>query len=284
VRLQQTWQGLPVYGGEVLVHLNRTGQPVLFMGRHFRSPIDVTSVVPAVSVAAAIAETDAALRTKTAFITLSPQMQHLLDYTGPVSELVVFHTSLTAAPALAWHITTRPSIISRWESFVDARTGAVLQQYESSCSANGPRTASAADLNGVTRTFNTYEWNNQFYMLDGAQPMFNLAGSTMPGGPVGALMTFDAGNAVVSGATVTQMMSPTNAWTATNQRSAVSAHYNAGVAYNYFRTTHNRSSIDGTGGTIISVVRVADPANGQRLDNAFWNGRFISLGLTQFNS
>jgi bacillolysin len=284
VRLQQIWKGLPVYGAEVVVHLDENGQPALFSGRYFRSPFAVASVTPVLAATAAIAQAETGLRAKTTFSVIPPHMQQLLHYTGPTTELVVFHLGAASAPLLAWHVTTRTSIISQWETFVDARTGTVVQQYESSCSVNGPRTATAPDLNGVSRTFNTYEWNNQFYLLDGAQPMFNLAGSTMPTAPNGALMTFDSGNAIPSVSTVTQMTSATNTWTASTQRSGVSAHYNAGVAYNYFRTTHNRNSIDGVGGTIISFARVADPANGQRLDNAFWNGSamFYGEGNTAF--
>ena len=37
-------------------------------------------------------------------------------------------------------------------------------------------------------------------LLDGAQPMFNLARSAMPGAPVGALQTLDGNN--TSGATI----------------------------------------------------------------------------------
>jgi len=276
IRLRQLWQGLPVHAGEVVVHLNRHGQATQMTGRYFRSPVAVATVAPTVAAGTAIARAEAGLRVKTTFAPLSAQMQQLLDYTGPVTELVVFHTSLTAAPVLAWHVTTRPSVVSRWESFVDARTGAVLQQYESSCTVNGPRTATAPDLNGVTRTFNTYEWNNQFYMLDGAQPMFNSTQSVFPSAPVGALITLDARNTNGNGS-LFHTTSTNNTWNLTSQRTAVSAHYNASVAYNYYRTIHNRSSIDGAGGTIISVVHVTE-TNGTGLDNAFWNGRFISYG------
>ena len=278
VRLQQVWQGLPVYGAEVVVHLDKNGQPALFTGRYFRSPTAITSVVPALSAAAAVVQAETQLRAKTAFSTIPTHLQQLIHYRGPETELVVFHSSAAAIPVLAWHVTTRSSLVHRWESFVDAHTGDILQEYESSCSTNGPRTASAPDLNGVARTLNTYEWNNQFYMVDGAQPMFNLARSVMPDSPVGALMTLDAGNTVPSSTTLTHAMSPTNTWTAATQRSAVSAHYNSQVAYNYFRTVHSRSSIDGAGGTIISIVRVADQATGQALDNAFYSEPIMCYG------
>lgn len=281
VRLGQRWRGLPVYGAEVLVHLDGAGRPVLFTGRYYRTPAAVTSARPAVGKDAAAAAAENALRTRTVVGPLSTAARQVLAYPGPATELVVFHPGPDAPPVLAWHVTTRPSFAERWESFVDARTGRVLRQDESSCRINGPSAATAPDLNGVARTLNTYEWNGQFYLLDGAQPMFDLAHSTLPAKPVGALLTLDAHN--TDGGTLNFETSAANDWTAPAQQSAVSAHYNAAVAYNYFRTVHNRHSIDGANGTILSVVHLTKQ-DGSGLDNAYWNGNLMAYGEgnTQF--
>ncbi|MDQ3073898.1 MAG: M4 family metallopeptidase, partial [Bacteroidota bacterium] len=58
---------------------------------------------------------------------------------------------------------------------------------------------------------------------------------------------------------------------------AVSAHYNAGVAYEYFRTIHGRNSFDNLGGSIYSIINVADD-DGTSLENAFWNGKAMFYG------
>jgi Zn-dependent metalloprotease len=60
-------------------------------------------------------------------------------------------------------------------------------------------------------------------------------------------------------------------------KAAVSAHYNAKITYDYFRTTFNRNSINGLGGNIISMVNVADE-DGSSMANAFWNGQAIFYG------
>ncbi|GAB2966952.1 hypothetical protein GCM10027048_41980 [Hymenobacter coalescens] len=273
VRLTQQWRGLPVYGAEVVVHLDGSGQPKLFSGRHFRTPTGLTDTAPALAGPAAAAQAEAALRRHTAVVALSADVQRLLEYTAPETELVVYHPEAYAAPVLAWHVITRPTVLQRWETLVDARTGTVLRQFESSCSANGPAQAVGTDLNGVTRTLNLYEWNSRMYFIDGAQPMFNLGRSTMPDDPVGALLTLDANNTRQTGPTISHV----NTGGSGPNRSAVSAHFNAAVAYNYYRTTFNRNSLDGAGGTMISIVRLAD-SDGTGLDNAFWNGRFIVYG------
>ncbi|KUG07818.1 hypothetical protein ASU33_16055 [Solirubrum puertoriconensis] len=274
VRLEQTWRGLPVYGAEVIVHLGSDGQPKLFSGRHYRTPSSVSTIAPSLAGSTAAETAAGALRSKTHVTQLSSNEKQLLEYTGPTTQLVIYHPEANAAPVLAWHVTTRPSLLERWETLIDAHTGGVLKQYESSCTANGPRTAQARDLNGTTRTVNTYEWNSRFYLIDGAQPMFNLGRSTMPDAPVGALLTLDANNTRSNNATLSHVGSTNNTW---SNPSAISAHTNAAQAYNYFRSTFNRNSLDGAGGTMISIVRLADE-DGTGLDNAFWNGKFIAYG------
>ncbi|WP_162910536.1 M4 family metallopeptidase [Hymenobacter oligotrophus] len=274
VRLEQTWRGLPVHNAEVVVHLGADGQPKLFTGRHYQTPSALPDVTPAITGSAAADRASLALRSKTHVAQLSAEQQRLLDYTAPATQLVIYHPESYTSPVLTWHVTTRPSLLERWETFVDARTGTVLKQYESSCTANGPRTAQARDLSGTTRTVNTYEWNNRFYLIDGAQPMFNLGRSSMPDGPVGALLTLDANNTRSTNASFSHVGSTNNTW---NNPSAISAHANAAQAYNYFRSTFGRNSLDGAGGTMISIVRLADD-DGTGLDNAFWNGKFIAYG------
>lgn len=276
VRLAQQYLGVPVYGAEVLVHLDASGQPTLFTGRYVRTPVMLTSVVPTLAAAAAASAAEVALRGKGQTIQeFSAATRQLLHYDGPITELVVYQAAPDVAPVLAWQVTTQSSVQHRWETLVDARTDAVLKQLDLVCNADGPRTATSPDLNGANRTFNTYQVGNAFYLIDASRPMFNAGQSKMPDNPVGALLTLDAGN--TDGKTnLSQITTSNNSWGGVT-RSAISAHYNAGVAYEYYRTVHKRNSLDGAGGTIISVVRVSQE-DGSGLDNAFWNGQFMSYG------
>ena len=68
--------------------------------------------------------------------------------------------------------------------------------------------------------------------------------------------------------------SANNVW---SEKSSVSAHANAGLAFDYFKNTHARNSINGSGGSIISVVNVSDD-DGSSLANAYWNGQAMFYG------
>jgi Zn-dependent metalloprotease len=62
-----------------------------------------------------------------------------------------------------------------------------------------------------------------------------------------------------------------------NNKAAVSAHYNATRAYEYFLQTHGHNSVNGRGGNIISFINVAED-DGSSMENAFWNGQAAFYG------
>ena len=147
---------------------------------------------------------------------------------------------------------------------------------------NGPFTANETDLLGINRTINTYEVNGTYFMYDGSRPMFDI-NSDLPSDPKGMIVTVDGlGNYPNNNNfDYSVITSSNNSW---NYPAAVSAHYNGGEAYQYFKTTHNRESINGSGGTIISFFNIGDE-NGSDMDNAFWNGAamFYGNGNQAFN-
>lgn len=67
--------------------------------------------------------------------------------------------------------------------------------------------------------------------------------------------------------------SANNTWNAT----AVSAHYNAGFAYDYYVNKFARNSIDGNGGNVMSIINITED-DGSAMDNAFWAGTAMFYG------
>ncbi|MFD2572845.1 M4 family metallopeptidase [Spirosoma soli] len=271
IRLMQTHRGIPVLGSELVAHLT-DGDVTLLNGRYKPVP-EALSTTPTLTLdqAAALALKDVG-QTSTVVRSFG---DNILKLKQSVGELCILPT-VDQDAKLAYQVTVRPNMVERWEYVIDAQTGDILDKYNHTCTFAGPMKASGRDLNGEMRSFQTYQHsNNKYYMIDASRPMFNAAKSTMPDKPVGAIMTLDAKNA--RGNTVIkpqQIASNTNNdWNAT----AVSAHYNATVAYEYYKNTFNRNGLDGAGGTIISVINITDE-DGKGLDNAFWNGEIMGYG------
>lgn len=197
-----------------------------------------------------------------------------------VAELMYYAIDKKETPRLTYKLEIHPRYDEAWIIYVDAVTGEVIDKLDVICklvpTADGPATAVATDLNGKQRTIHTYGVSNNYVMIDASRPMFKHT-SDVVNDPQGAIWTLDAGNTSPSNNdfSLTQVVSSNNKWD--NQRTAVSAHYNGAVSYEYFRNTFNRNSIDGSGGTIISIINVSED-DGSGMENAFWNGRAMFYG------
>ncbi len=274
IHLQQFYKGIPVYGAEVAVHLNANGDGEAFNGKYLNLQSDV-DVNPSVSDHDAIDQVKSAYAKGLPVRPLSTLESKLVQHAEPKSTLCIYEDNgLVRTPTLAYHVVYCPSIHSRLEYFIDAHTGKVLHHFNSTCFIDGPRTVSANDLNGVSRSVNTYQLGATYFMIDASRPMFNASASTLPDDPIGGIFTIDLKNTFGSNQAFSQVTSTNNAWT---NATAVSAHFNAGVAYDYYRTKHNRNSINGENGTIISIINAPDE-DGTAMDNAYWNGQAMFYG------
>jgi bacillolysin len=300
LRLRQQYRGLEVYGGEVLLHL-KDDKVYMLNGRYFASP-QLKSVTPKITEANALQIAMAEIGKTEKIRTFGPQEILAVGQQVAKKQLVIYHPQVRDEKAtLCWYFEIASSFLSRWAYFVDAQTGEVLHKHSLVCKFNhaegktaphthghlsiaedqtlnlpaaldGPATAQATDLLGVRRNINTYQVGTTYFLLDASKDMFQATASKMPDEPEGAIITLDLRNTAEGDAFF--LTSANNAW---NNPTAVSAHYNAGVAYDYFKKTFNRLSINGRGGNIISLINVADD-DGSALDNAYWNGEAMFYG------
>jgi bacillolysin len=273
-RLRQTVKGVPVFGSDCRVRLS--GGTGMFLGRIRQVTPPAGSAAPDLKAQEAVDRALADLSRITRVSSLTPEQSDLLEETGPETDLVYYPSEdAKAEPRLAWHVKLRANLLEAWEYVVDARSGEVLLKYPVSCTF-GPAEATAKDLKAVARTFGTYQYSkdSKYYLIDASRPMFNATKSVFPDKTVGAIVTMDMQNSPVGAPNYKHVTSSTNTWTNTK---AVSAHFNAGTAYEYYRTVHGRNSINGQGGNILSFVNVADN-DGSALDNAFWNGKAMFYG------
>lgn len=271
IKIQQKYKNLPVYGGEIWLHTK--GEKInILNGRNFPTP-KLSSTNPSISEGNAIefAMKDVAKKS----VVQRAGIAGLMVKQQNTAELIVYHKDEKFEnERLTYLLTIRPNLLERWTYFIDANTGEVLKKFNNTCALDGPFNATAKDLNNISRTFNVQQISGTYYMLDTQRPMYNKATSKLPDDPIGAIWTIDAKNTTSDNMSYAQNTSTNNTnWNAT----AVSAHYNAGLCYEYYRTKFGRNSLDGKGGSIISVINIADD-DGKGMDNAYWNGEFMGYG------
>ncbi len=314
VRLHQSLEGIKVYGSEIILHHNATDIQ-LFNGRYFPTPqLDIRQRNITQTQAEQIVRDQ--ITDETELVELSAEALKLVDGEPLKSTLMIYHPENNFEnPRLIWHVEIIPNITNRWEYFVDANTGEVLFHHKNICQLFGwhedhahhsctaknatistekltipseeivvsEETAFANDLHNISRQFSVWRDGNNWLMVDASRNMYNAAQSNLPENAVGVIGTFDANNSYPGqGASINIVNhGNNNSWT----RNEVSAHYNAGIAYEYFRTVFGRNSIKNQGENIFSVINVSDE-DGNAMDNAFWNGEtmFYGNGDQAFNA
>ena len=272
LKYMQTYYGIEVWGKEVIVHLDGQGNVVSLNGSYEPTPSTIIDVNGNLDQSMAIENATSDLQAKNGIETLPSKFQNIFGYKGPIAKKIIWYDENNLGH-LVWNVEIRSGLAHDWIYFIDAGSGAVLNRYNAVCS-DGTKTASAPDLNGVHRTFGTYQVGSSYYMMDASQPMFDAAGSTIPDNPHGAIAALDLRNSdITASAQIYYVTSSNNQW---SDASSVSAHYNAMITYQYYLNTYNRKSIDDKNMTINSIIHVTE--NGKPMDNAFWNGNVMCYG------
>lgn len=308
IRMQQVYQNIPIHGAEIVLHGKE--HVTHCNGNYIRTP-QIATTIPALDEAQAKNQIGTWLQSKTKVHTLSNEVINKFTLGNSSPELCIY-IDANQQPVLAWHQWVVPAIAERWSVYVDARTGNVLSGHNTTCKlhnhfqsrlqggvsvtgkqcddehleyndllsscVDGPAQVSSLDLLNQSRTVNSYQIGSTYYMLDASRSMWNPGASKIPDDPAGAILTLDCFNTYPNNSNfkydhVKNSTNAVNSWSKT----AVSAHYNAGVAFEYFKAKHSRNSINGQGGTIVSLINVSDE-NGGGFDNAFWNGEAMFYG------
>ena len=250
VRYQQFYKGVEVWGQDVRVHFNQSGQLHAFNGRYIQTP-------RLLNMAAGLAQADAEEMARAAF--------------GQVPDSVISRQVILpmedGAVSLAWLIQVKKGYLENWRYFVDAHSGEILKRYNHIMS-DGPVTGRGVDLLGQTRKIYAYQIDGDIALIDASKPMFNAAGSTFPSDAKGVIYTYDAKNAdsllyFVTTNNANQWQSP----------GGVSASANGALVYDFFRTVFNRQAIDNDGSTMNIIINFQE-----NLNNAFWTGQYMIFG------
>ncbi|RLD21458.1 MAG: hypothetical protein DRI69_03975 [Bacteroidetes bacterium] len=312
-RYRQVYAGVPIHNSGLLVHgdMSRINS---INGRWFPTThIDVSG--PFISNNAV----EDIIRNETGLKVLSASQLALVGGVQTEIEMRIYRPS-TGKAVMVYHATVHPSVAEHVNMLINASDGTVLESVSAICEmthgAEGSvrvviptpeavETSSAAvmnvsgadgiavldgdvvandqDLNGNSRSLHCYQMGSDFFMVDISRPMYNAGQSNLPNEPAGAVWTVDADGMSPQNQNfeISHVHSTNNKWNPLE----VSAHWNGAKAYEYFTITFGRNSINGNGGTIISVIDVKD-SDGAEMDNAFWNGyaMFYGNGNTAFSS
>ncbi len=161
VRVQQTVDGVPVFGAESIVHLDRSGAVYAFNGDVYPEAATVATQ-PSVSSGAAISAAQSVLDAGTVYRATNVSRDadpffaaEQPDWT-PTAELVVYPVEKSFVLAYHVRLFVDAPMPANWEVFVDAQTGEVVDRYNSihtgDASASAPMMM--ADTNGSgTSTF-----------------------------------------------------------------------------------------------------------------------------------
>lgn len=252
-KVQQLYRGVPVFGGEAIIHLDADGalESVTDDYRPFVGPVDTTPILtPEDAIAAALDAygADPAVLTAPSVADLWV-MRHDRDHLVYRVQLRREDGSLeTALPVY----------------FVDAADGAVLRSYDNLQS--GSTTGTGSSLYSGTVSIPTYQSGTTYYLEDVTRK----------------IGTFDFRNGTSS---IYRFNDTNNVYDATNQRAAVDAHFGAMQVFDYYLNVHGRNGIDGNHGpagytsvdgvTGLLSSRVHYSTN---YNNAFWNGQYMTYG------
>lgn len=241
VRAQQYVNGLPVYGGEVIVHLTANGALHYVSDSSIEPKLSKTPVL-AVPLLEDKARNDVFFRLGYSPASIYKSQRMIVRYAGRdhVAQIVEFPSTVARG--------TRTAPIA----FVDAGTGEIFARSDAIDSASG-----TSIYEGTVTLPQCLVFNNATYL----ENTFYKFGA------------FDGLHQEFGGA---RFASPTGSFTSTNQRAGVDLYLNAFRTVLYFLSAHGYFIVDGSGGpgsyfsingVKINTLRAHDVV----ANNAFWD-------------
>jgi len=259
VRMTRTFRGIPVLGGDLVVHQGPKEQ-WRGISQTLKSALTL-SIDPRVTRGDAL---DQALTPARATRTISNQRA-----SDKPTRLVV--DTLAGAPRLAWEVVTSgrqsDGTPSRLSTFVDAKTGAVLRRVEGIHTADGTGQSlySGTVPISVTQSGSTFTLTDVAHGNAKTTDMQNRQDSVLC-----TLLGIGCSNGVAYSSPDNSFGSGTNA---NRESAAVDAHYGGAVTFDYYKFVLGRNGIFGNGTGAPSRVHY-----GNGYVNAFWDGSKMTYG------
>jgi Zn-dependent metalloprotease len=246
-RFRQVVRGVPVYGSDLYAYFDAKGGLASLDARYVPG-LHALSLDPAITADDAIARALSDFQTSGPKIAWrSPPKAALVVYTDEGKRRLAYHVELWNG---GYHT-------AKMQYFVDAITRDILFSYNDIQTL----TVSGVGVLGDTKKLEISQQGGAYTMAD------------MTRTPNG-IITYDAQNGSNTPGQLEQSSSASS-WDTNSAApgAAVDAHFYAGVVYDYYKTAHARSGIDGNDGEIVSSVHFES-----QYDNAFWDGQQMTYG------
>ncbi|MDP7980251.1 M4 family metallopeptidase [Bacillus sp. WLY-B-L8] len=259
VRLQQMYEGVPVWGFTQVAQVGKDGVLKVVSGTvapdlnkkeklKNKNKIDGKQAIAA-------AQKD---------LGLNPKYE-----VEPSADLYVYQNSEETTYAYVVKLNFLDPEPGNYYYFIEADSGKVLNKYNTIHNANTENNAPIKPVTGTnkvgtgkgvlgdTKSINTTLSGSSYYLQD------NTRGAV--------IYTYNGNNRTRLPGTL--WADSDNIFNATRDAAAVDAHYYAGVTYDYYKKTFNRNSYNDAGAPLKSTVHY-----GKNYNNAFWNGSQMVYG------
>ena len=267
VKVQQTYKGISVLGGEAVVHIDKN-DAFFAMTDNFVIEVDEAKieVVPAISVEEAIARTFETERCSQCSI-LKGSEPSLVVYAEKQDLQIDSEEPLESNARLAYVIQLSQIDVEKEGDeprlpvyIVDARTGEIIFSYNNIQTQSV--TNSGSSLYSGTVNFTAFRYGLPYYLENLNRKIGTFNGST-----------------------AVRFSDTDGFWNSTVQRAAVDAHWGAEKTLEYYGNVFGRNGVNGSGGPL-SVAAVDGSTNllpsivhyGTNYNNAFWNGSSMTYG------
>ena len=265
VKLQQLVGGIPVYGGQYIVHFDNNGEVYADSGKFHEKAINFKAKGKYINKNSAIQIAKDDIN----FIgedVVAEEYQP--DSIG--AELYLYNYNDEFIPVYLVRINwLHENSFGDWRVFVNAYTGEIVNKFDAIAygkpgGGGGTPTGTNATGTGTgvlgdTKSINLLLSSGIYNLVDKTKPM------------TGYIVTYNCANSTKLPGTI--MTDTDTTWNSSIQNAAVDAHYYAGKVYDFYYNTFGRNSINGNGMIIKSSVHYS-----RNYVNAFWNGSQMVYG------
>jgi len=241
IKFQQVYKGIPLWGKEVIVHLDKKDAVYLVEGR-----IEPT---PDLDVKPKISQEEALERVRRDFDKSGGSPPGDFPSCG-----LVIHTDGLGIARLAYQVTAYKGH-EQWQYFVDAKTGHIVEKYNDTRYESVP--GRGIDLFGHQQNFSVWKQGSTYSLID------TSASNGFDRGNIAILdaKEMDVKKVSIAAFSFVTSTSPYQGW----DTLGVTLLHHLTVINNYFKNTFDRNSIDGQGLNNIGIIHV-----GQDWQNACW--------------